>query len=89
MTSATLEIHGIRMHVEVLAVSRLPEQNRALIKVHARERLDRGRSGTLLDSTGRNLECVVTDVNPVGSVYLVELKCIDDGVHFADGESAI
>ena len=89
MTSATLDIHGMRMHVEVLAVARFPDQKRAVITVHARERLERGHSGALVDSTGRNLDCVITDVSPVGNVFLVELKCIDDAVHFDDGEGMV
>ena len=87
MNSATLDIGGIRTHVEVLAVSRLVEQKRTVITVHARERLDRGRSGTLVDAAGRILDCVITDVNPVGNVFLVELKCIDDGEYLLSGST--
>ncbi len=78
MNSVTVEVDGLRSAAEVLSVTRLESQGRTLITLRSRERLDRGRSCFLHDASGRVIECVISDVAENGTVFVVDLKCIED-----------
>lgn len=78
MNSAFLEIDGMRSTAEVLSIIRMEEQSRSVITVRSGERLSRGRTCHLHFSTGRTLDCVISNVIDSGNVYIVELRCIED-----------
>ena len=76
MEGISLEIDGIQHRIEVLGVERM-DANRSAIKVRAKAKLDRGRSCTVR-AGGKDLLCIISNFTPMGDVYVVELKCLED-----------
>lgn len=77
MNSVTVEIDGFSLQAEILQLVMLDAQ-RTAITVRTQEKLDRGRSCILRYSGGQTLDCVISNCNAMGSVYVVEFRCLQD-----------